>query len=183
MAERIKAMDPDIYLIVIVKEPVTRLISDFTQIATNRQDRGLKMKTFDETIVNSDGGVNVDYYGVNTGLYSQHLENWYKYFPREQIHIVNGDRLVKTPWREIQKIETFLKIPKVVTELNFSFNATKGFHCLKPDQDTVRCLAKSKGRPHVNVSSSTVSLLRKFYLPHNLQFYSLVGTDFGWPED
>ena len=107
MAERIKAMDPDIYLIVIVKEPVTRLISDFTQIATNRQDRGLKMKTFDETIVSGDGSVNVDYYGVNTGLYSQHLENWYRYFPREQIHIVNGDRLVKTPWREIQKIETF----------------------------------------------------------------------------
>ena len=176
-------MDPSIHLLVIVREPVTRLISDFTQIAANRQERGLKMKSFDETIINTDGSVNTEYYGVNTGLYHQHLDNWYKHFPRQQIHIVNGDRLIKTPWREVQKIESFLQLPKLVTEQNFFFNTTKGFHCLRPDQETVRCLAKSKGRPHVNVSSSTISLLRQFYLPHNLKFYSLVGTDFGWPED
>ena len=33
----------------------------------------------------------------------------------------------------------------------------------------VECLAKSKGRPHVNVSRETITLLRKFYLPHNLK--------------
>ena len=169
VAERIKAMNPRIHLLVIVREPVTRLVSDFTQISHNRVERGLKIRTFDETIINQDGNVNVDYYGVNTGLYSQHLEYWYKFFPRNQIHIVNGDRLIKTPWREIAKIESFLDLPHVVTENNFYFNSTKGFHCLRPDQGTVRCLAKSKGRPHVNVSSNTITLLRKFYLPHNLK--------------
>ena len=169
VAERIRAMEPRTQLLVIVREPVTRLVSDFTQIAHNRLDRGLKARTFDETIIQQDGSINVDYYGVNTGLYSQHLEHWYKFFPRHQIHIVNGDRLIKTPWREIAKIESFLNLPHLVTENNFYFNTTKGFHCLKPETGSVRCLAKSKGRPHVNVSSNTISLLRKFYLPHNLK--------------
>ena len=183
VAERIKAMDPAIKLLVIVREPVTRLVSDFTQISHNRLERGLKTRTFDETIIKEDGSINVDYYGVTTGLYSEHLDHWYKFFPRNQIHIVNGDRLIKTPWREVSKIEHFLGLPHLVKENNFYFNSTKGFHCLRPGSGEARCLAKSKGRPHVSVSASTVKLLRQFYTPHNLKFYSLVGTDFGWPED
>jgi len=183
VAGRIRAMDPNIQLLVIVREPVTRLVSDFTQISHNRQEKGLHTRTFDETIINQDGSVNQDYYGVNTGLYNLHMEHWYKFFPRNQIHIVNGDRLIKTPWREISKVETFLNLPHKVLESNFFFNTTKGFHCLRPEAGQVKCLAKSKGRPHVNVSRQTISLLRKFYLPHNLKFYSLAGTDFGWPED
>jgi len=90
---------------------------------------------------------------------------------------------MKTPWREVGKTEKFLGLPARVTQANFYFNTTKGFHCLKPEQGPERCLAKSKGRPHVSVSKETVRQLRQFYTPHNLQFYSLVGADFGWPED
>jgi len=183
VAERIRAMDPTVHLLMIVREPVTRLVSDFTQITFNRLEKGLQTRTFDETMIRSDGSVNVDYYGVDTGLYSRHLERWYQHFPREQIHVVNGDRLIKTPWREISKIEKFLRLESKVTQDNFYFNTTKGFHCLRPGQGSERCLAKSKGRPHVNVSKQSITLLRKFYMPHNLRFYNLVGRDFGWPED
>ena len=63
----------------------------------------------------------------------------------------------------------FLGLEAEVTQENFYFNATKvqtsasaiiptlmdghqGFHCLRPGRGPERCLAKSKGRPHVNVS-------------------------------
>ena len=36
VAEKVKAMDPRVKLILIVREPVTRLVSDFTQIMYNR---------------------------------------------------------------------------------------------------------------------------------------------------
>jgi len=183
VAERVRAMDPKVNLLLIVREPVTRLVSDFTQITHNRLEKGLTSRTFDETIIRGDGSVDVDYYGVNTGLYATHLERWYNYFPRTQIHVVNGDRLIKTPWREVAAVERFLGLAPRVTRDNFYFNTTKGFHCLRPGQGSDRCLAKSKGRPHVNVSAQTVNLLRTFYRPHNLRFYDLVGKDFGWPED
>ena len=85
VAEKIRAMDPTVHLLMIVREPVTRLVSDFTQITFNRLEKGLQTRTFDETIIRSDGTVNVDYYGVDTGLYSSHLERWYQHFPREQV--------------------------------------------------------------------------------------------------
>ena len=85
VAERVRAMDPSVHLLLIVREPVTRLVSDFTQITFNRLEKGLQTRTFDETIIRPDGSVNVDYYGVDTGLYSSHLERWYQYFPREQV--------------------------------------------------------------------------------------------------
>lgn len=85
VAERIRAMDPTVRLLMIVREPVTRLISDFTQITFNRLEKGLQTRTFDETMIGADGLVNVDYYGVDTGLYSSHLERWYQHFPRDQV--------------------------------------------------------------------------------------------------
>ena len=85
VAGRIRAMDPHIQLLVIVREPVTRLVSDFTQISYNRAERGLATRTLDETIIRQDGSVNEEYYGVNTGLYNIHLEHWYKFFPRNQV--------------------------------------------------------------------------------------------------
>ena len=38
---QVRAMDPGLHLLLIVREPVTRLISDFTQITTNRLEKGL----------------------------------------------------------------------------------------------------------------------------------------------
>lgn len=183
VAQRIHTMDPKVRLLLIVREPVTRLISDFTQISHNRREKGLASRTFDETMIREDGTVDTDYYGVDTGLYARHLDRWYEHFPRKQIHVVNGDRLIKTPWREIAAVEKFLGLQAQVTQENFYFNATKGFHCLRPGRGPERCLAKSKGRPHVNVTRETIATLRAFYRPHNLKFYDLVGRDFGWPED
>jgi hypothetical protein len=40
-----------------VREPVTRLVSDFTQITFNRVERGMPIKTFDESIGKFSCGV------------------------------------------------------------------------------------------------------------------------------
>jgi len=49
--------------------------------------------------------------------------------------------------------------------------------------DEEKCLAKSKGRPHPNISLALIHKLRKFFRPHNYKFYDLVGEDFGWADD
>jgi len=38
VVERIFAMDPDVRLLVVVRDPVTRAVSDYTQAATKRPD-------------------------------------------------------------------------------------------------------------------------------------------------
>ena len=54
-----------------------------------------------------------------------------QYFPRKQIHIVDGDKLADDPFPEIQKLETFLNLPPKIRPENFVFNEKKGFHCMR----------------------------------------------------
>ena len=77
-------------------------------------------------------------------------------------------------------LESFLQLKHEIKKTHFYFNRTKGFHCLKR---AGRCLAKSKGRQHPNVSSEILHKLRTFFRPYNFQFYDIIGQDFGWPEE
>ena len=36
-------------------------------------------------MVRADGSLVLDNYGVDTGLYSSHLQNWFNHFPRNQV--------------------------------------------------------------------------------------------------
>lgn len=146
---------------------------------------------------------------------------WLDIFPTSQIHVIDGDALIRDPFTQLQEVEKFLNLevskirvnllnPRVVqvTELpgyyfqqaklkreDFYFNSTKGFYCWKKHEggggnetaatthNTVHCLNNSKGRKHPNVDRRIVRKLREFYHVFNQRFYSMVGRDFGWPEN
>lgn len=52
-------------------------------------------------------------------------------FNRDQIHIVDGDRLIKEPHVELNKIETFLGLPNQIQASHFVFNKRKNFFCAR----------------------------------------------------
>lgn len=119
---------------------------------------------------------------IAISTYHTFVLQWLEVFPREQILIVNGDRLIEDPVSEVQKIESFLGLESKIKKENFYFNQTKGFYCLKANS-SVRCLHESKGRKHPRVNSSVVSKLRKYFNDHNQKLYDLIGEDLGWPEE
>ena len=179
---RIKEMRNKVHLLLVVRDPVTRLISDYTQILQNHREKNLAFKAFEDLTLNTDGTVNTKYDAVKKSMYVLHMRRWLKHFPMVQIHVVNGDKFIRKPWQELKKVEDFLGLENEITRELFYFNATKGFHCVQWKSKD-RCLTKSKGRPHPNVSKAAVIKLRKFYAKYNYQFYNLVGQDFGWPEE
>ncbi len=192
---RVKLMEAGMLLLVVVRDPVTRLISDYTQIMHNHMERGLTPRSFEEMVFVGGGSgasngsssvtqVNTRYDAVGKSMYDVHMRRWLRYFPLSQIHVVNGDRLIRKPWQELNKVEHFLGLEREITRDLFYFNNTKGFHCVRRRQgEKERCLTKSKGRQHPDVSREAVSRLRRFYASHNYDFYNLVGHDFGWPEE
>ena len=182
---RVFTFNKAIKLLIIVRDPVTRLISDYTQLLHNHVEKNLNFVSFEDFIMTEDKKmktkqVNVQNDAVIRSIYVKHMRKWLNYFPKTQIHVVNGDRLIKKPWQEIRQVEKFLHLKHEIKKNHFYFNRTKGFHCLKR---TGRCLAKSKGRQHPNVSSIILHQLRIFFRPYNFQFYDLMGKDFGWPEE
>ena len=101
---RVRAMDPAVRLLLVVRDPVTRLISDYTQIAHNHVERGLAPpRSFEELVFvgggqnngSAAGEVNTRYDAVGKSMYDVHMRRWLSFFPLEQIHVVNGDRLIR----------------------------------------------------------------------------------------
>ncbi|XP_073943858.1 heparan sulfate 3-O sulfotransferase-A [Choristoneura fumiferana] len=192
--ERVRAMNSSVRLLLIVREPVTRAISDYTQLrsrATPSAPAHAMMpshpapdaaKPFEHLALSPDGSINIAYRPIAISLYHAYLHRWLEVFPREQILVVNGDLLIEDPVPQLRRIEKFLGLEHKIGRRNFYFNETKGFYCLRNDT-TDKCLRETKGRKHPRVDPAVVTKLRKFFIQHNQRFYDLVGEDLGWPED
>ncbi|KPP72283.1 heparan sulfate glucosamine 3-O-sulfotransferase 3B1-like [Scleropages formosus] len=177
---RVFDMSRDTKLIVVVRDPVTRAVSDYTQTLS----KNLGLPTFQNLAFRNStrGLVDTSWSAVRIGIYAKHLENWLQYFPLSSLLFVSGERLVTDPAGEIGRVQDFLGLKRVITDKHFYFNETKGFPCLKKPEGSSRprCLGKSKGRPHPHIPPEVLLRLRDFYRPFNLKFYQMTGQDFGW---
>ncbi|KAF3699987.1 Heparan sulfate glucosamine 3-O-sulfotransferase 4 [Channa argus] len=178
--KRIHSMARDIKLIIVVRNPVTRAISDYTQTLSKKPE----IPTFEVLAFKNRtlGLIDASWSALRIGIYALHLESWMQYFPLSQMHFVSGERLIVDPAGEMAKVQDFLGLKQIVTDKHFYFNKTKGFPCLKKPEDssTPRCLGKSKGRTHPKIDPDVIRRLHKFYKPFNMMFYQMTGQNFEW---
>ncbi|XP_019721980.1 heparan sulfate glucosamine 3-O-sulfotransferase 4 [Hippocampus comes] len=180
--KRIHTMARDIKLIIVVRNPVTRAISDYTQTLSKKPE----IPTFEVLAFKNRtlGLIDASWSALRIGIYALHLESWMQYFPLSQMHFVSGERLIVDPAGEMAKVQDFLGLKRIVTDKHFYFNKTKGFPCLKKPEDssTPRCLGKSKGRTHPKIEPDVIRRLHKFYKPFNMMFYQMTGQNFEWEQ-
>lgn len=139
--KRVKHMNPEMKLIVVVRDPVTRAISDYTQVKSKR----VKMPKFEDlAFLNGSRIVDTSWVPLKIGVYARHLEKWLQHFPLSQFLFVSGERLIVDPVMEITRVQDFLGLKRVICEKHFYFNATKGFPCLLKSENraTPHCLGK-----------------------------------------
>lgn len=178
---RVHLMNPSTKLLVVVRDPVTRAISDYAQAISKKVD----MKPFEQLVfVNGSIGSIIDtsWGPIKLGIYTRYLTRWLKFFPLSQFLFVSGERLVLDPAIELRRVQDFLGLKRVVTEKHFYFNSTKGFPCLFKSEghSAPRCLGKTKGRNHPYVNPVVLQRLRDFFRPFNNHFYQMTGIHFGW---
>lgn len=175
---RVYEMSPSVKLIVVVRDPVTRAISDYTQQLSKRPN----IQPFERFVFVDDQSkvINSSWAAIRIGIYAKHLRRWLDYFSLGQIHFVNGERLVTDPAGQLAKVESFLGLRPIIKPNNFYYNETKGFPCLRKSEESIQCLGKTKGRIHPTISEDVVERLRAFFRPFNERFYRMTGTDFGW---
>ncbi|XP_026172220.1 heparan sulfate glucosamine 3-O-sulfotransferase 3A1-like [Mastacembelus armatus] len=179
---RISAMSRDTKLIVVVRDPVTRAISDYTQTLSKKPDiPSFESLTFKNR---TTGLIDTSWSAIQIGIYAKHLDNWLQYFPMDQILFVSGERLISDPAGELGRVQDFLGLKRIITDKHFYFNQTKGFPCLKKAEGSSKphCLGKTKGRTHPNIDPEVVQRLRDFYRPFNMKFYQMTGEFFGWDD-
>lgn len=177
---RVRAMSSRVKLVLVLRDPTTRAVSDYAQASA----KGRARRSFLHSVTdNRTGTVDRSKPLVRVGLYDEHVSRWLAHFPRSSFHFVSGERLVAQPERELASLQRFLGLREPwVGASQLVFNSTKGFPCLlREPGGAPHCLDPSKGRPHPRVDAALERKLREFYAPHNRRLYRIIGRDLGWP--
>lgn len=178
--------NPSTKLILIIRNPVKRAISQFSHYIhmkkmsfdPNKYDNVSKF--FDDQIF-QNGQINRHWW-ISTGEYIIHFKSWLRYFPMKQFLFLNGENFIKSPYEEVKKVETFLNLKPMITKEHFFYNSKKGFYCIYKDltKKRRRCMGSSKGRHHPFVSQVTVNKLYKYFYPYNFQLFKMLNQTPFW---
>ncbi|CAL1533583.1 unnamed protein product [Lymnaea stagnalis] len=179
--QEISAQFPDIKLIILVRNPVERLVSAYLQryrFKDSRERPPLRTIYINKTTNRFDPTINA----VNIGVYYRFLLPWFHNFPREQLLVLDDETLTSDPLRILKRVEKFLKLPPMLSEDNFYLNATWGFYCFKrfDAQAQPKCMNKFKGVKHPDLPKADEEMLYAFYRPHNERLFKLIAQRFDW---
>jgi hypothetical protein len=171
--QRVAATLPDVKLIALLRDPVSRAYSNFwDRRATRTED----LTTFEAAIdaeeerlatVDYDRLVNdPTYYSFHhdnhsylaRGRYLQHLQAWIDTFAQDQLLILQAESMFTEPERVFERVQRFIGLPVVGTIPLSTFNE----------------------RRHEPISESTRTRLADHFRPYNAALYAALGRDFGW---
>lgn len=177
---RIHKMNHSIKLIIIVKDPVQRAISDYIHRRTTFSGRKETNYTFEELAYdNSTKKLRTQYLPVIRSIYYRYMLNWLTYFSPSQIHVADGNNLIVEPQDELSKVQDFLGLERLITKDSFVYNSTKGYYCLWTHSST-QCLAPCKGHKNHSVSPELVNKLNLYFKPYNELFFNIINKRLSW---
>ncbi|VEL38752.1 unnamed protein product, partial [Protopolystoma xenopodis] len=135
---------------------------------------------------------------VKPGYYARNLANWLKYYPSNQILLVDGDELRLNPIPLMQKVQIFAGFENSVNYSSLIFyDSQKGFFCasnelnLIPGSGWRSCLGGSKGRDYIHLDTAIYvpklswlyycqDILALVHLLNTTRFYA-TDADSPWP--
>lgn len=193
--ERAFKLNPNLKLIVVMRNPVVRAISEYVQSQwrhkkfnhrTNPKQALNDSQRFEQMAYkemrNHTQTIRSDWAIIRNGIYSTHLKPWLAQFPKEQFLFVNGEELIKSPSSELNRVEKFLGLESVIRQEHFVLDRRKGFACIiKPiDSKQVKCLSDQKGRKHPKIDAKILNDLREFYKPFSKQLFEIIEQEPWW---
>ena len=118
---------------------------------------------------------------VRRSVYVTALRHWYETFPANQIHVVDGEKLITDPLSVVKRLERFIGLKPFYTEEHFPQRRKDGFPCAynwrKKQAD---CFQSGKGHVHKALSDTTQKVLTDYFRPHTDAMYRLIGQKFDW---
>jgi hypothetical protein len=195
--ERVYQMNPKTKLIVVLRNPVVRAVSEYVQSQWKKKrsvirptsdqaqtdSQRFEQMLYEKRLNSSSRTIRANWAIVRNGLYYQHIKNWLEYFPLDQFLFINGEQLIREPSIEIDKLQSFLNLKPAIKREHFVHNRRKGFACIiKPiDSKQVKCLSDQKGRKHPVIDTSILNDLKDFYRPTNQKLFNLINEKPWWP--
>jgi len=170
--KRIHNLNPNMKLILLLRNPVDRAFSHYKRKWKN----GSEKLSFEEVIDQEQSRIegeqekmekNEKYYShtyhrlsyITTGLYVIRLKRWLKYFSMKQILVLQNEEFLREPQKVYDKTLEFLDLPKWKLPTFEKF---------------------SKQRLSMDMNPKTREKLLEYCRPFNKELYSLIGKKFDW---
>jgi hypothetical protein len=170
--KRIYNLNPNMKLILLLRNPVDRAFSHYIRKMKN----GSEKLSFEEVIDQEQSRIegeqekmekNEKYYSttyhslayITTGLYAIRLKRWLKYFSMNQILVLENGEFSRDPEKIYNQATEFLNLPKWKLAKYNKF---------------------SKQRLSLEMNSKTREKLLEYCKPFNEDLYSLIGKRFDW---
>lgn len=177
-AERIRKMNQNTKIIIIVKDPIQRAISMYVM---TKALSGKHMLPFEDMVtLNQYREVDQNNIFINWSNYPKYMQAWLDNFNLSQILVVDGNNLERDPAQELNKVEDFLGIDTYFKNDKFHFSVTKGKYCLVNKNNKTKCLGPGKGRAHPDIRESVRSVLVKYFSALNQKFFAMINRQFDW---
>lgn len=171
VAERIASFSPHIKLILLLRNPVDRAISNYWHNFNSGREKLSMRETFEKEIalINKENKKPSDdkFYNntrryssnLDRGIYSLQIERYLKHFNLNQILILKSEDFFQDPQATLDKTTDFLTIDQ------FSFSDTK---------------PRGVGKYKTKTDPQIIKELNEFFKPYNKQLYDQIGFDMGW---
>lgn len=177
---RMQAALPHVKLILSVRDPIKRAISDFHFSRSAPWPCGFDKKKFDSfeeyVLDTQDGSVNATFAPLVRSQYSVNMNNWLEYFDLKNFYIFDGDAFIdENPAHELSNLEEFMGLPPYFKPKMFFFSQRKQMWCLRDPG----CIFFG-GKEHPAVDSAVIKDLKVFFKSHNDGFFKLIGKKFDW---
>lgn len=185
---RIKHSVPDALLMVILREPVSRVYSHYWM----RRERQRESRSFSVVVQNELAGADVldndeetDY--LSHSLYARHLERLLNVFPRKQLHVVILEELARDAHAVYRAICIALGVnpdyvPRglgraVNSYVTFRSKKVRGLarQFPKPLRRSVDRLNTRRSAEYPAIDPSIANELAAFFAPHNRELEMIIG--------
>jgi len=172
VVKRVHADLPDVKIIILLRDPVSRAFSHYKMNVKN----GIEPLSFEEAIDREEerlekGSSDMQedelffsnnyrrYSYVKRGFYDEQLANWLQYYPLNQMMIIKSEDLYKDSEKVVKQVCEFLDLKTVANGINYA--------------------NKNKGIPG-ELNETTSIRLRSIFEEHNARLFELTGKTFSW---
>ena len=173
--KRVAEVLPHVKLIVLLRNPVDRAYSQYYHAI----ELGHETRSFEEAIQGEEERTAQErekilkdehYYShaykhlsyLTRGIYVDQLQEWMRFFPREQFLILKSEDFYANPAAVLKEMFTFLNLPTIETQLK------------KKEYKQYNNNSYSK------MDAAMRTRLVEYFKPHNARLYELLGIDLGW---
>ncbi|XP_060601160.1 heparan sulfate glucosamine 3-O-sulfotransferase 6-like [Ruditapes philippinarum] len=178
--ERVRAFDPSMKLIVIVREPVARALSQYVMWKYQAEYRIGNFSFEDAITAGPNKDIDPTSRLIVVSNYQRHMQIWLKYFNLSQFLILDSLTFVTNPVKELNKLEDFLGVDRFFTENNFVYNAKRQKYCVLSRDGVAKCQHKKKGMPHPPLKKDLKIKLENFFKPRNNMFFKMINKSYDW---